>query len=114
MKNFWAKSMYFFGRYWGCHQLPNRSCFINGYQFPLCARCMGILFGMLVAVTIIIIDKAVLDLFSYSQLAVLLLPMIIDGSIQLATSYESNNLKRVLSGFLFGVCIMGIVFKTIL
>jgi len=32
----------------------------------------------------------------------LMLPMIIDGLVQRLTSYESNNIKRVITGFLFG------------
>jgi len=31
-----------------------------------------------------------------------MLPMIIDGLVQRLTSYESNNIKRVITGFLFG------------
>lgn len=37
------------------------------------------------------------------KLALLLLvPMILDGVIQLKTTYESNNRRRFLTGFLFG------------
>lgn len=32
----------------------------------------------------------------------LMLPLIADGFIQLKTSYESTNLRRVVTGFLFG------------
>lgn len=31
-----------------------------------------------------------------------MIPMIADGFLQLLTSYESNNLKRFITGFLFG------------
>jgi len=34
--------------------------------------------------------------------SVFLLPMIIDGFLQLTTSYESTNPTRTLTGFLFG------------
>ena len=33
---------------------------------------------------------------------VLLLPLIADGFLQLKTPYESTNLRRVITGFLFG------------
>ena len=32
----------------------------------------------------------------------ILLPMIVDGFVQLKTSYESNNRRRFVTGFLFG------------
>lgn len=34
--------------------------------------------------------------------AVLMVPMLVDGFVQQLTSYESSNLKRVVTGFLFG------------
>ncbi|MGI6363253.1 MAG: DUF2085 domain-containing protein [Bacillota bacterium] len=32
----------------GCHQLPERSLFLFGWQMPVCARCQGILTGQIV------------------------------------------------------------------
>ena len=43
------------GKYSGCHQMPERSFFINGMQFPLCARCTGILAGYLVGVLLFVL-----------------------------------------------------------
>ena len=42
--------------------------------------------------------------FRISMLAIviLVLPLILDGGIQMFTSYESNNFKRFVTGFLFG------------
>ena len=34
--------------------------------------------------------------------ALLMVPLILDGGVQLLTSYKSNNLKRVITGFFFG------------
>ena len=34
--------------------------------------------------------------------AALLAPMLLDGGIQLATAYESTNLRRLVTGFAFG------------
>ena len=33
----------------GCHQRPERSFFVKGYQMPVCARCEGELIGILAA-----------------------------------------------------------------
>lgn len=37
------------GRSSGCHQLPERSFFYNGKQFPVCARCTGAIVGQIIA-----------------------------------------------------------------
>ncbi len=37
--------------------------------------------------------------------AILLIPMLLDGIIQLRTTYESTNWKRLLTGLLFGYAI---------
>lgn len=31
-----------------------------------------------------------------------MLPLIVDGTVQMFTKYESNNFRRVVTGFLFG------------
>lgn len=33
----------------GCHQMPERSFFISGYQFPVCARCTGVIISAIIA-----------------------------------------------------------------
>ena len=35
-------------------------------------------------------------------IVILVLPLILDGGIQMFTSYKSNNFKRFVTGFLFG------------
>ena len=37
------------GRSSGCHQMPERSFFIRGKQFPVCARCTGVMIGNIAA-----------------------------------------------------------------
>ena len=33
------------GKSSGCHQRADRSFFWHGYQFPICARCTGVVSG---------------------------------------------------------------------
>ena len=33
------------GNHSGCHQMPERSFFYKGKQFPVCARCTGVIIG---------------------------------------------------------------------
>lgn len=51
----WKRVMHVFFVLFRCHQLPERSFHIKGFQMPLCARCMGILIGFFIAAPIITI-----------------------------------------------------------
>lgn len=82
----------------GCHQLSDRSFHFHGMQFPLCARCTGILIGF-------VLIGPIVTIFTYGNMYVsmaLMLIMILDGLIQLKTRYESNNITRLLTGLGFG------------
>lgn len=80
----------------GCHQMASRSFFLRGYQFPLCARCTGVFLGQLTAaVTACFLSPS-------PWLALLLLPMAVDGLTQTAGWRVSNNALRLVTGLLGG------------
>lgn len=91
-----------------CHQLPERSFFIRGYQFPLCARCTGIVLGFLIAPIITIFWKGNLWL-SLALVAI----MVADGLIQLKTKYRSTNPRRLLTGLGAGYAFFNLLFLII-
>ena len=81
----------------GCHCKDERSFHYKGEKFPICARCTGELVGMVVS------------LFScfFFQLPIwgcvlIMIPLVVDGTLQMFTKYESNNRRRFVTGFLFG------------
>jgi len=80
--------------------MPERSFFIGGYQFPLCARCTGILAGHVIGIVVSIFRNV-----SFWSL-IGTIPLIVDGSIQQFTSYESTNIRRVCTGVLYGYGVM--------
>lgn len=86
----------------GCHQKPERSFFFKGKQFPICARCTGILIGWFLTIPLLIF----FDIVYWWVLILLLLPGILDGFIQLKTSYRSNNIKRCITGIAMGIAII--------
>jgi len=100
----WAFWMEFCGRHFRCHQLPERSFFIHGYQFPLCARCTGIYLGHIIAFAVNPFITMPL------WIALLLLPLILDGTIQYFTTYRSNQFKRFTTGLLFGYALISVLF----
>ena len=99
------------GEHSGCHQLPERSFYLHGYQLPVCARCSGAVLGYIIAI------PAFFLLGFYWIFSVLcLIPMTLDWFIQLFKIKESNNTRRLITGILGGYGILSIqlyLFKTI-
>ena len=108
----WIFWMEFCGKYARCHQMPERSFFLGSYQFPLCARCTGIMLGRVLAV--LLFPFVLLPMqTALLVLPILMLPLPIDGLTQRFTKYESNNLKRVITGILWGFSTFTLVFTGI-
>lgn len=101
----WVWFMNFFHKYWGCHQMPERSFFAFGYQLPICARCTGILFGYFLG----LINCFTLNLLNKHTNIIFIFPLIVDGLIQYKFDYISNNTKRLITGILFGVSFINIL-----
>lgn len=92
-------------RHAGCHQRPDRSFFYKEYQFPMCARCTGVMIGYLIAIPIYFIY-----VFSVSTYISLCVVMFLDWYIQYLKIKESTNFRRLISGVFggFGLMSLGI------
>lgn len=102
----WIKLMHL-GRHY-CHQRPERSFFFRGYQFPVCARCTGILIGYLLwLLSFWFVFAPIWVCFIFLAI------MVIDGGIQQLKILESNNIRRLITGILGGYGLIGIVFNLI-
>lgn len=95
----WEKSMALGKRLCGCHQIPERSFFIRGYQLPLCARCTGIAMGHATSLLLCVLH-VILPLWVS---LLMLIPLIVDGGVQLLFFVMSNNARRFVTGMLYGV-----------
>lgn len=93
----------------GCHCRSDRSFYIKNKKFPICARCTGELVGIIFSCVIFKFLKTGI-LFNIF----LMIPMVIDGFIQLKTSYESNNIKRLITGSLFGYGFCNLFVKSLI
>ena len=86
----------------GCHQMNERSFSFGGCQFPLCARCTGLLAGQIAALASFMVyirlDIRLLLFFAAASV----LPLGIDGLGQLKKFWVSNNPRRLLTGILCG------------
>ena len=93
----------------GCHQLPERSFFFRNYQFPLCARCTGILIGEFLALPLWLLFQPPLLLT-----IALIIPMACDGILQYVFSVMSNNIRRVITGLFAGYGYMSLFINLLL
>ena len=104
----WIKLMQA-GNYCGCHQMPERSFFIHGYQFPLCARCTGMLVGELFAYLLFALKILISPL-----LAIFLLGLMgLDWFIQFVGILPSTNVRRFISGITGGIGVVSLFFRSL-
>lgn len=94
----WRLSMEL-GEKFGCHQIPERSFTIFGYQFPLCARCTGILAGQALAIFTPLVK--LLPKSKRISLAAIV-PTAVDGFTQYMNLQKSNNHRRFATGLIAG------------
>ena len=94
----------------GCHQREDRSFKFNGWQFPVCSRCTGILTGQIIGIIIYIYHFSIPLYIDFLFLAI----MFFDWFIQYKKVKESTNFRRFVTGNLAGVAQMSIFIKFIL
>jgi uncharacterized membrane protein len=83
-----------------CHQIAERSFFLNGNQMPFCSRDLGLFIGLMVGFGI----ATFISIQVNPVLLILgMLPLGLDGGIQMVTEYESTNALRMATGVLAGV-----------
>lgn len=93
-----------------CHQMHERSFSYRGYQLPVCARCTGILVGQIIGFIGIVLGFRINFLWSL----VLIIPMAIDGLIQLMKIMKSNNIRRFVTGSMAGIGYANFLFNIVM
>ncbi len=86
-----------------CHRKPERSFFIKGRQFPVCARCTGFYSGL---IAYLIVNHFYEHSYDFNMLLIsmiLMIPVAIDGLTQYFGPRESTNNLRFITGFIGGV-----------
>lgn len=95
----------------GCHQLAERSFFAGGRQFPVCARCLGVYIGQLIAYVFCVFRRPNVFVSLAAAGA-----MLLDWLLQYKKILKSTNIRRLITGILggFGVISLFItLFRTI-
>jgi uncharacterized membrane protein len=95
--------LYHISLYWHCHQRQERSFFLKGRQFPLCARCTGMLIGPA-------LFPLFLWRFSWTVPVVLLVAFSTDTLSQFLGLRSSNNTLRFATGMGFSIALLGLLF----
>ena len=81
-----------------CHQRRDRSFFIGAYQFPLCARCTGVVLGFMLALSCLIFGLRLSNIIPICLMSI----MFIDWLLQSIEVRESTNKRRLITGILGG------------
>ena len=89
-----------------CHQLPERSLELFGQYMPICSRDTGLFLGAFIACIASFASSKLPKFLKSSWLAILsIIPLGIDGVMQLLGFWESTNESRLATGLLAGFCI---------
>ena len=91
------------GKWAGCHQRSDRSFFVGAYQFPVCARCTGVLVGQIAAIPLFFVIRP-----PASILVLFCGVMFLDWLLQDLQVRESTNIRRLITGGLAGYALMTI------
>ncbi len=82
-----------------CHTMAERSFELNGNQMAFCARDLGLFLGLAVGMAAVLFLE---PRFMWPVVIIMAAPLVIDGTVQLLTDYESSNFVRVITGALGG------------
>jgi uncharacterized membrane protein len=100
---FWGLAIYK-GFSYVCHQIPERSFFIAGHQFAVCARCTGIYSGFTVATLLYPFVRSLRQTNAPQRkwLFLAAAPLFIDFTIGYLGIWENTHSSRFATGALLG------------
>ena len=100
---FWALTIYGAFKY-VCHQLPERSFFIAGHQFAVCARCTGIYAGFTAATVLYPLVRSLRNTEAPPRkwLFIAATPLAIDFVVGYLGIWENTHSSRFATGALLG------------
>ena len=97
------------GKSSGCHQKPERSFFYHGYQFPVCARCTGVVLGQIAGMITFPVYRLSDNIFGF-----FLFVMFFDWFLQWIKIVESTNFRRLITGLVCGYALGQLYLKIII
>lgn len=87
-----------------CHQLPERSYFIEGHKLAVCSRCTGLYFGFAITLLLYPLLRSLRNAEMPPRIYLLLaaVPLGIDFSLTFFGVWENTHTSRLLTGALLG------------
>lgn len=87
-----------------CHQLPERSYFLDGHQFAVCSRCTGIYAGFAFTLLLYPLVRSLknTDTPPRSWLLLAAVPLAIDFGVTFFGFWQNTHTSRLLTGALLG------------
>ena len=87
-----------------CHQLPERSYFIDGHKFAVCSRCTGIYAGFAFTLLLYPLLRSLRNISTPPRSVLILaaLPLAVDFSLTFFGFWENTHTSRLLTGALLG------------
>jgi uncharacterized membrane protein len=87
-----------------CHQIPERSFYLDGHPFAVCARCTGIYFGFAAGVLLYPVARSLKRSDAPARLWLLLalVPTALDFALDFFGVWQNTHLTRSATGALLG------------
>lgn len=87
-----------------CHQLPDRSYFIDDHKFAVCTRCTGLYAGFAITLLLYPLVGSLrrTETPPRSWLLLAAIPLLIDFSVTFFGFWENTHTSRMLTGALLG------------
>ena len=86
-----------------CHQRDDHSFALLGEKMPCCERCAAIYGSIALAGLLFAFANGHVRAPRISEVALLSLPLVVDGGAQLIGLWESTTATRVMTGAIFGI-----------
>ena len=87
-----------------CHQIPERSFHLFGYQFAVCSRCFGVYAGLLLGILTYRLSRPVdsIEPLPRFWLFLSMVPIGIDWSLGVFGIWENTHFTRFVTGLILG------------
>ena|GEM_PF-1596578 len=96
-----------------CHQIPERSFFLDNTQFGFCARCTGFYGGLALASLFVVVTSRTRQI-TLPWLLVLCAPILVDVAFDLSSHYSIANELRFATGLLGAISVTLFVYPRFL